>query len=135
MPLGGAEAVYGKIFESIYDGSLYGHFEAIVTFQALIVLADEDGLIDISPEALSGRTSYPLEVIKTGIKFLQQSDPHSRSHEEDGKRIVPLENEREFGWRIVNYEYYRNVARRSEKRFKAAERQRRKRKRDSQDND
>lgn len=127
--------MYGKIFESIYDGSLYGHFEAIVTFQALIVLADEDGLIDISPEALAGRTSYPIEVVKHGIKFLQQSDPHSRSNEEDGKRIVPLDNGREFGWRIVNYEYYRNLARRNDKRIKATERQRRKREKDAQDHD
>ncbi len=127
--------MYGKIFESIYDGSLYGHFEAIVTFQALIVLADEHGLIDISPQALAGRTSYPLDIIKTGLKVLQQSDPHSRSQDEDGKRIVPLDNGREFGWRIVNYDYYRNLARRADKKHAATERQRRKRKKDSQDVD
>ncbi len=127
--------MYGKIFESIYDGSLYGHFEAIVTFQALIVLADEHGLIDISPHALAGRTSYPLDIIKTGLKVLQQSDPHSRSQEEDGKRLMPLDNGREFGWRIVNYDYYRNLARRSDKRHAATERQRRKREKDSQDID
>jgi len=127
--------MYGKIFESIYDGSLYGHFEAIVTFQALIVLADEHGLIDISPQALSGRTSYPLDFVKTGLKALQQSDPHSRSQDEDGKRIVPLDNGREFGWRIVNYDYYRNLARRADKKHAATERQRRKRKKDSQDVD
>ncbi len=127
--------MYGKIFESIYDGSLYGHFEAIVTFQALIVLADEHGLIDISPHALAGRTSYLIEIIKAGLKVLQQSDPHSRSQDEDGKRIVPLDNGREFGWRIVNYDYYRNLARRADKTVSAAERQRRKRKRDSQNVD
>jgi hypothetical protein len=114
---------------------LYGNFEAIVTFQALIVLADEHGLIDISPQALAGRTSYPLDLVKTGLKVLQQSDPHSRSQEEDGKRIVPLDNGREFGWRIVNYDYYRNLGRRADKKASAAERQRRKRKRDSQDVD
>ena len=127
--------MYGKIFESIYDGSLYGNFEAIVTFQALIVLADEHGLIDISPHALAGRTSYPIEIIKAGLKVLQQSDPHSRSQDEDGKRIVPLDNGREFGWRIVNYDYYRNLARRADKKASAAERQRRKRKKDAQAHD
>ena len=25
--------VYGKVFDSIYDGTLYGHWEAIVTMQ------------------------------------------------------------------------------------------------------
>ena len=132
MRCGDFGIMYGKIFESIYEGSLYGHYEAIVTFQALIVLADEDGLIDISPQALSGKTSIPLEIIRKGLKVLQQSDPHSRSPNEDGKRIVLLNESREFGWRIVNYEYYRNLARRADKREKAAERQRKKRKRDSQ---
>ncbi len=127
--------MYGKIFESIYDGSLYGNFEAIVTFQALIVLADEDGLIDISPQALAGRTSYPVEVIKTGLKTLQQSDPHSRSQDEDGKRIVPLDNGREFGWRIVNYEHYRNLASRQDTKIKARERKRRQREKESQSTD
>lgn len=124
--------MYGKIFESIYEGSLYGQYEAIVTFQALIVLADEDGLIDISPQALSGKTSIPLEVVRKGLKVLQQSDPHSRSPSEDGKRIVLLDEDREFGWRIVNYEYYRNLARRADTREKSRERKRRERERSSQ---
>jgi len=124
--------MYGKIFESIYEGSLYGHFEAIVTFQALIVLADEDGLIDISPQALAGKTSIPEEVIKKGLKVLQQSDPHSRSQAEDGKRLVLLDEGREFGWRIVNYQYYRDLSSRQETREKARERKRRQRERDSQ---
>ncbi len=124
--------MYGKIFESIYDGSLYGNFEAIVTFQALIVLADEHGLIDISPHALAGRTSYPIEIIKAGLKVLQQSDPHSRSQDEDGKRIVPLDNGREFGWRIVNYDHYRNLASRQDTKVKARERKRRQREKESQ---
>ena len=127
--------MYGKIFESIYDGSLYGNFEAIVTFQALIVLADEHGLIDISPHALAGRTSYPIEIIKAGLKVLQQSDPHSRSQDEDGKRIVPLDNGREFGWRIVNYDHYRNLASRQDTKIKARERKRRQREKESQSTD
>ena len=48
--------MYGKIFESIYDGSLYGQWEAIVTMQQLIVLADADGVIDMTPPAISGKT-------------------------------------------------------------------------------
>ena len=108
--------MYGKIFESIYEGSLYGQFEAIVTFQAMIVLADEEGVIDISPQALSGKTSIPIAVINKGLKVLQQSDPLSRSPDHNGKRIMLINEEREFGWQIVNYMYYRNLASRSEKR-------------------
>ena len=87
MPLGGAEAVYGKIFESIYDGSLYGHWEAIVTMQQLIVLADADGVIDMTPRAIAGKTSIPLEILEKGLKILSESDPYSRSPESNGVRI------------------------------------------------
>lgn len=119
--------MYGKIFESIYKGSLYGQFEAIVTFQAMIILADECGLIDISPQALAAQTSTPIEIIRKGLKILQQSDPHSRSSAEDGKRIVLLDEDREFGWRIVNYEYYRDLGKRSDTRERARERKRKQR--------
>ena len=54
--------MYGKIFESMYDGSMYGQWEAIITMQQMIVLADKDGIVDITPPALSARTSIPLEI-------------------------------------------------------------------------
>lgn len=108
--------MYGKIFESIYDGSLYGEFEAIVVMKAMIVLADEKGIVDLSPQALAGRTSYPIDVVKKGLAVLQKPDPDSRSGVADGRRIVPLEDGRAFGWAIVNYEHYRALANRKEKR-------------------
>jgi hypothetical protein len=50
--------MYGKIFESIYDGSLYGDWKAIAVLQQLIVLADEHGVVDMTPQAISGRSSF-----------------------------------------------------------------------------
>ncbi len=108
--------MYGKVFESIYDGSLYGEWEAIVVFKALIVLADERGVIDMSPAALAGRTSYPVEIVNKGLEVLQRPDPDSRSDTSDGRRIEPLD-QRTFGWRIVNYMHYRNLASRDGKRM------------------
>jgi len=107
--------MYGKIFESIYDGSLYGEFEAIVVFKAMIVLADENGQLDMSPQSIAGRTSYPLEIVKNGLSVLQKPDPDSRQPGHEGRRIIPLENGRAFGWQIVNYQYYRNLASREAK--------------------
>jgi hypothetical protein len=107
--------MYGKIFESIYDGSLYGDWEAIIVFKAMIVLADETGIIDMSPQAMAGRTSYPMDVIKKGLSVLQKPDPDSRHPGHDGRRIIALEDGRSFGWQIVNYKIYRNMATREEK--------------------
>lgn len=126
--------MYGKIFESIYDGSLYGEFEAIVVFKAMIVLADEHGNLDMSPQAIAGRTSYPIDIVKKGLAVLQKPDPDSRQPDHEGRRIVPLENGRSFGWHIVNYKYYRDLANREAKKEADRIRIAEKRKKDKQNN-
>ena len=53
----------------MYEGSLYGQWEAIITFQQMIVIADDEGFVDITPPALSAKTSIPLEIIQKGIEI------------------------------------------------------------------
>ncbi|MFC1515620.1 conserved phage C-terminal domain-containing protein [Thermodesulfobacteriota bacterium] len=119
--------MYGKIFESIYDGSLYGQWEAIVTFQQMIVLANQDGIVDITPPALAARTSIPLDIIQNGIETLESDDPYSRTDGENGKRIIRIDGHRPWGWKIVNYGYYSKMASRQEKLEADRERMRKKR--------
>ena len=102
--------MYGKIFESIYDGSLYGQWEALVTFQQMIVLSDADGTVDIIPRAISARTGIPIDIIEKGIKILESPDPHSRTAGHDGRRIERIDSHRAWGWTIVNHKYYRDMA-------------------------
>jgi len=125
--------MYGKIFESMYDGTLSADWRALVTFQQMIVLADSEGVIDYTPPALSRRTGIPLDIIERGIERLEQPDPYSRSPEAEGRRIVRLDEHRPWGWHIVNYDYYLGIARMSDKREKAKERKRKQRERASQD--
>jgi hypothetical protein len=99
--------MYGKLFASMYDGSLYGNWQALVTFQQMIVLCGPDGVIDMTPQALAARTSIPLDVIQAGIKVLEAPDQYSRTPDEDGRRIERLDDHRPWGWRIVNYRKYR----------------------------
>lgn len=100
--------MYGKVFSSMYDGTLAtkGPWQALVTFQQMIVLADKDGVVDMTAHAISRRTSIPLEIIEAGIAELALPDPESRSAVEDGRRIVLLEGHRTWGWQIVNYAKY-----------------------------
>lgn len=108
--------MYGKIFSSMYDGSLYGQWEAIVTFQQMIVLSDAEGFVDMTPQALAARTSIPLEIINKGIELLSAPDKYSRSPDCDGRRIELVDVKRPWGWRIVNYPIYRRMASADEKR-------------------
>lgn len=119
--------MYGKVFESIYDGTLYGHWEAIVTMQQLVVLASADGVVDMTPQAIAARTSIPLEIITKGLKTLSEPDPYTRTPGEEGRRIVLLDAHRPWGWRLVNHGKYKRLRNMAEKR--EADRQRQSEKR------
>ncbi len=124
--------MYGKIFEQMYDGTLSADWKAMIVFQQFIVLADSEGIVDYTPPALSRRTGIPLDIIEHGIEKLQEPDPYSRSKEFSGKRIALLDDHRPWGWSIVNYEYYRDLASREDQRIKARERKRKQRENQSQ---
>lgn len=101
--------MYGKIFASMYKGTLYGHWEAIVTFQQLIVIADADGIVDMTPQAICAHTSIPIDIIEKGLKKLAEPDQYSRTPGEEGRRIVCIDEHRPWGWQIVNYVKYKHL--------------------------
>jgi hypothetical protein len=123
--------MYGKLFVSMYEGTLYGQWQAIITLQQLVILADADGVVDMTPPAIAARTSIPLDIIEAGLKQLSEVDRYSRTPTEDGRRIVPIDPDRPWGWRIVNYRYYRDLASREDKKAKDRERIAEKRKENS----
>jgi len=108
--------MYGKIFSSMFEGSLYGNPDAIIVMMVLIVLADSEGCVDMTPGAIAARTSFPLETVKRGLAKLSEPDPNSRTDTEDGRRIVLLDDHRDWGWRLVNYAKYREIRTAEERR-------------------
>ena len=75
----------------------------------LLVLADQTGAVDMTYEAISRRTNVPVEEVVKYVKQLCQPDARSRSPLEEGKRLIPLDSNRDWGWQIVNYVHYRNI--------------------------
>lgn len=110
--------MYAKLFSQIYDGTLCtkGPWEALVTFQQFLVLADPEGQVDMTAEAISRRTTIPLEIIQRGIESLIQPDPDSRTPAEEGRRLIPLSPGRAWGWKVVNYKHYREMKREEDRR-------------------
>jgi hypothetical protein len=110
--------VYAKIFSQIYDGTLCtnGPWEALVTFQQMLILADQDGAVDMTIPAIARRTTIPREIIERGVVALMEPDPDSRTPTEEGRRLVPLADGRTWGWRIVNYVKYRQIKREEDRR-------------------
>jgi len=110
--------MYAKIFAQIYDGTLCTNhpWQALVTFQQMLVLADRSGNLDMTSRAISRRTGIPLEIIELGISELLLPDPESRTPDAGGRRIVPLVEGRDWGWTIVNYEAYHKIKSEEERR-------------------
>ena len=101
--------MYVKVFESILTSSLAEDYQTRHIFMDLLVLADPKGFVDMTPEAIARLTNVPLDVIKPALCKLCKPDPRSRSKKDDGRRLVPLDAERGWGWRIVNFEAYRGM--------------------------
>lgn len=101
--------MYGKLFAKMYEGTLYGQWEALVTFQQMIVLCDADGMLDMTPQAIAARTSIPLKIIEKGIGILESPDPHSRTPDQDGRRIERIDAHRPWGWHLVNHAKYSSM--------------------------
>lgn len=121
---------YVKIFESIYDGTLADNWQAMVTFQQLLILCDQNGIVDMTPGAIHRRTGIPLDIITAGLSVLTAPDPQSRSPLEEGRRIVLLDPARSWGWRLVNHAHYRALMSAADKREADRVRIAEKRKRD-----
>jgi len=102
--------MYGKLFEQMYDGTLSDNWQALITFQQMIILCDDAGVVDLTAQAISRRTGIPIEHIEAGLEKLESEDPNSRTPDENGRRIIRLDDHRPWGWRIVNHKKYRQMA-------------------------
>jgi hypothetical protein len=102
-------SMFAKIFAQIFDSSISREYMVRYVFIDLLVLADRDGVVDMTLDAIARRTNVPEEIVAHAIARLMEQDRKSRSHEEEGRRLIPLDSHRDWGWQIVNYEHYRNI--------------------------
>ncbi len=101
--------MFAKVFGQIFDSSIAEDYNCRRMFMDLLVLADSTGAVDMTPEAISRRTNVPQPEVEKYIKELCQPDARSRSDLHEGKRLVPLDDRRDWGWQIVNYNHYRQI--------------------------
>lgn len=120
-------AGFSKVFSTMWGGSLYGRFEASAVFMVFLSLADRDGNVDMTTEAIAGVTGWPIDLIRTGIAELAAPDARSRTPDEEGRRIVLLDEHRDWGWHITNYAKYRDEQRSAERREYLRDAQRKRR--------
>lgn len=99
--------MYGKLHSTCFTGSMYGSSLAVfAVWGYAIACADEKGYVELNPMVLAGTFSCEPREVETAIAYLSEPDAKSRTNSEEGRRMV---REGQFLHRIVNYEVYRSL--------------------------
>lgn len=105
-------AGYTPAFSTMYDGTLFGKWPQAAVWASLLPLLDARGELNMTYEAISARTGWPMDLLRQGIAALMEPDADSQSQDEQGRRLVLLDPQRRtWGWRAVNHAKYRERAR------------------------
>jgi hypothetical protein len=110
--------VFAKVFNQIYDSSIVENPEMRFTFMDFLVLADCNGVVDMTHEAIARRTNRPIETIRETITGLENPDLRSRTPDFDGARIKRLDEHRDWGWFIVNFDKFKKTTSQEQRREK-----------------
>jgi len=121
---------YGKVYKSMYTGSMAGagiKVYAVWTWIIANVADFKNGFCEIHPvhvaNQLGGITVPEVEDV---LAFLTSPDEHSRTPEEDGRRLTHLGG---FAYQVVNFVKYDIGAAQAERRAYLNEAKRRSRER------
>jgi hypothetical protein len=98
--------MYGKAYESMYQGSMVGAGLNVFAVWNYIIANTHFGVIELNPRLLAAILGGPVGEIEKAIEFLSHPDPESRSKVEDGRRIV---REGQFQYRVVNWGEYQEM--------------------------
>ena len=98
---------YTPLFQEIVTSSIWNEDMATrIVWVTMMALADKDGNVQASIAGLAPVARITLKECETAIKILSSPDEYSRSQEEQGRRIIPIEG----GWHLVNHKKYRDKA-------------------------
>lgn len=100
--------MYLKLFNKILDSSIADNRTLRHFFIDLLLLADPDGNVIMTKQAIAHRIRAPLNEVEEGLEALMEPDENSFTVENQGRRIAPLEG-LGYGWKILNYAYYRDL--------------------------
>ena len=105
--------MYGKHFESMYEGSMYGAGVAVFAVWGYVIAHTFDSRVELNAKRLADTLGGSVDEIEQAIRFLMRPDPHSRHKEHEGRRLV---QEGEFQFRVPSWPYYRKIRNEDERR-------------------
>lgn len=99
--------MYGKIFERVFTGSMYGSGPVVfATWAYVIANADPPGVVELNPRLLAGCIGTSTEEIRAALDFLCKPDAESQNEDENGCRLVHMGGHL---FRVVSFEKYRKL--------------------------
>lgn len=113
--------MYVRLYTKILDSSIASSRKLRHFFTDLLLCADPDGNILMTKAAIAKRIDASLEEVEWGLNVLLNPDPETHTTENQGRRIVALDG-CGYGWKILNYEIYRDFKTAKELRDSTAER-------------
>jgi hypothetical protein len=117
---------YCKLFSCIVASTIWREpSDTCKVWITMLALADRDGIIEASMPGLAHLARVSIEAMQTALTTLESPDPYSRSPEFEGRRIERIRG----GWKILNYEAYREKCDKEEAHRKHVIRQQRYRER------
>lgn len=104
---------YVPLFDNLTTGTLHGRWPDIGLWPVMLSMADRFGRIDVTPQYIAGVTGLGVqEVVECIGRFCSpDEDSRSKTDEDEGRRLEPLEPGRKWGWKVVNHAKYREKAR------------------------
>lgn len=91
----------GILLSSIWSESA----EVRVVWITLLALADQHGLVAASATGVAKMAGMPLETVCAALELFQAPDPHSRTPDDEGRRIARVDG----GYILLNYAKYRDA--------------------------
>jgi hypothetical protein len=117
--------MYGKIFASMYEGSMVGSGPVVfAVWGYCIAKADTDGTVLLNPAVLAPVIGTTRTDIETAIRYLTEPDPHSKNPDHEGRRLIHQSGHLFF---VVSHEIYRAMKTNEDRREYMREYMRRKR--------
>ena len=96
---------WGKIFESLFEGSMVGSGPTVFAVWSYVIAKTQaPGLVELNPKLLAGVIGGEVEKIREAIEFLSSPDPDSRGIEHEGRRLV---HQHAFQYFVPQWEFYR----------------------------
>jgi len=96
--------MYGKHFESMYTGSMFGAgMNVFAVWGFAIANKGSDGVVEINPPFVASALGCGVEDVTSAIEFLCSPDENSRSEDKDGRRLLKVGS---FTYEVVNHAKY-----------------------------